>query len=118
MIILVAPPTWGTTETEDTALSSFFPDILFIQGRVEDTPISDDKPIVLGEEPPLCEACQHQNRRLSIRCHHEAGERYPVHPVSRDEASEAGETLDDRSFRERHNSRHRDHRHAQEHERE
>jgi hypothetical protein len=32
--------------------NSFFPDILFIQGRVEDTPVSDDEPTILGEEPP------------------------------------------------------------------
>jgi hypothetical protein len=31
---------------------SFFPDILFIQGRVEDTLVSNDEPTILGEEPP------------------------------------------------------------------
>jgi hypothetical protein len=35
-----------------TASSSFFPDILFIQGRAEGAPISNNEPTVLGEEPP------------------------------------------------------------------
>jgi hypothetical protein len=30
----------------------FFPDVLFIQGRVETAPISNDEATVLGEEPP------------------------------------------------------------------
>jgi hypothetical protein len=34
------------------APTPFFPDILFIQGRLESSPISDDEPTVLGEEPP------------------------------------------------------------------
>jgi hypothetical protein len=36
---------------QSPAPSSFFPDILFIQGRIEDIPFFDDEPTVLGEEP-------------------------------------------------------------------
>jgi hypothetical protein len=50
--------------------------------------------------------------------HHEAGEWDPVHPVSRDEASEVGESPDERVHREKRNSRRRDRRQAQERERE
>lgn len=35
-----------------TTPSSFFPNIIFIHERVEGTPISDDEPTVLGEDPP------------------------------------------------------------------
>jgi hypothetical protein len=50
------PLTWETAGAQDTTLSSFFLDILFIQGRVEDAPISDDKPTIQGEDPPQIEA--------------------------------------------------------------
>jgi hypothetical protein len=50
-IVLAALPSWETDGAHDVAPSSFFSDVLFIQGRVEDTPISDDEPIVLGEDP-------------------------------------------------------------------
>jgi hypothetical protein len=30
----------------------FYPDILFIEGRVESSPISDNEPTVPREEPP------------------------------------------------------------------
>jgi hypothetical protein len=33
-------------------LAPFYPDILFIQGRLESAPISDDEPTMQGEEPP------------------------------------------------------------------
>jgi hypothetical protein len=38
------------------APAPFFPDIIFIQGRLESSPISDDEPTVLGEEPPQRDA--------------------------------------------------------------
>jgi hypothetical protein len=114
----VAPLTWETAGVQNTAPSPFFPDVLFIQGRIEDAPISDDEPTVLGEEPPQRETRQRRNRRRNIWRHHEAGERDPSQPVSRDEASEAGETPEDRTLRERRNARRRDRRHAQERERE
>jgi hypothetical protein len=91
----------------------FYPDVLFI-GRVESPPISNYEPTAPGEEPPQRESRQRRNRRRNIRRHHEAGERDPAQPVSRDEVSEIGETLEERVFRERRNSRRRDRRRAQE----
>jgi hypothetical protein len=73
---------------------------------------------VLGEEPPQRDARRRRNRHRNIRRHHEAGERDPTQPVSRDEASEMGETLDERTHREQRNSCRRDRRQAQEQERE
>jgi hypothetical protein len=75
--IPVAPLMWEMTGAWDVALSSFFPDVLYIQGRVEDAPISNDKPTVLGEQPPQREARQRRNRRRNVRCHHKARERDP-----------------------------------------
>jgi hypothetical protein len=34
----------------------FYPDVLFIQGRLELAPISDDEPTMQGEEPPQRDA--------------------------------------------------------------
>lgn len=50
---MITPTALSSREVEGvhTNLSSFFPDVLFIQGRVEAAPISDDEPTVLGEEP-------------------------------------------------------------------
>jgi hypothetical protein len=71
-----------------------------------------------GEEPPQREAWRWRNIRRNMRRHHEARERDPAQPVSRDEASEVGETPDERVHREIRNSRHWDHRQAQDRERE
>jgi hypothetical protein len=101
-----------------TIVTPFYPDILFIGGRLESSHISDDEPTVLGEEPPQREARRRRNRRRNIRRHHEARERDPVQPVSWDEVSEVGETLDEWVFRERRNSRRRDRRQAQDRNRE
>jgi hypothetical protein len=65
-IIPVAPPTWETTGTQEAASSSFFPDVLFIQGRIEDAPIFGDKPTITEEEPLQREARQRQNRRRNV----------------------------------------------------
>jgi hypothetical protein len=92
----------------------FYPDILFIGGRVELNLISDDELTAPGEEPLQRESRQWRNRRRNIRRHHEAGEQGPAQPVSRDEVSEVGETLEERVLRERRNSRRRDRRQAQE----
>jgi hypothetical protein len=92
----------------------FYPDILFIGGRVESNPISDDEPTGPGEEPLQWESRRRRNRRRNIRRHHEAGERDLAQPVSRDEVSEVGETPEERVLRERRNSRRRDRRQAQE----
>jgi hypothetical protein len=97
-----------------TTATPFYPDVLFIGGRVESSPISDDEPTMPGEEPPQREARRRRNQRRNIQRHHEAGERDPMQPVSRDEISEVGETPDERVFRERRNSRQRDRRQAQE----
>jgi hypothetical protein len=80
----------------------------------QSSPISDDEPIMPGEEPPQREAHRRRNRRRNVRRHHEAGERDPAQPISRDEISEVGETPNERVFRERRNSRRRDRRQAQE----
>jgi hypothetical protein len=67
-------------------------------------PISDDEPTAPGEEPPQRESHRRRNRRRNIRRHHEAEERDPAQPVSRDEVSEIRETPEERVFRERRNS--------------
>jgi hypothetical protein len=90
----------------------FYPDVLFIGGRVESNPISDNEPTALGEEPLHRESRRRRNRRRNIRRHHEAGERDPAQPVSRDEVSEVGETPEEWVLRERRNCRRRDRRQA------
>jgi hypothetical protein len=74
----------------------FYPDILFIHGRLESAPISNDGPTMQGEEPPQHDARRRRNRRRNVWRHHEAAERGPALPVSQDKASEVGETLDGR----------------------
>jgi hypothetical protein len=61
-----------------TAATPFYPDILFIGGRIESSPISDNEPTMPGEEPPQREARRRRNRRWNIRRHHKAGERDPT----------------------------------------
>jgi hypothetical protein len=56
----------------------FYPDVLFIGGRVESNPISDDESTAPGEEPHQRESRRRRNRRRNIRRHHEAGERDPA----------------------------------------
>jgi hypothetical protein len=92
----------------------FYPDVLFIGGRVESNPISDDEPTALGEEPLHRESRRRRNRRRNIRRHHEAGERDPTQLISRDEVLEVGEPPEERVLRERRNSRRRDRQQAQE----
>jgi hypothetical protein len=41
----------GDGQNGEASSSSFFSDVLFIQGRVEDSPIFDDEPIILGRSP-------------------------------------------------------------------
>jgi hypothetical protein len=97
-----------------TTTVPFYPDVLFIGGRVESNPIFDDEPTALGEEPLQWESRRRRNRHRNIRRHHEVRERDPAQPVSQDEVSEMGETLEERVFRERRNSRRCDRRQAQE----
>jgi hypothetical protein len=108
------PPLKEDGKKHTAAPTPFFPDILFIQGRLESSSISDDEPTVLGEEPPQRDSRRRRNRRRNMRRLHEAGERDPTQPIPRDEASEMGETPDERTHREHRNSRCRDRRQAQE----
>jgi hypothetical protein len=39
-----------------TTATPFYPDVLFIKGRLESSPISDNEPTMPGEEPPQREA--------------------------------------------------------------
>jgi hypothetical protein len=45
----------------------FYPDILFIGGRVESTLVSDDEPTAPGEEPLQRESCRRRNRRRNVQ---------------------------------------------------
>jgi hypothetical protein len=45
----------------------FYPDVLFIGGRVESNPISDDEPTAPGEKPLHRESRRRRNRRRNIR---------------------------------------------------
>jgi hypothetical protein len=93
---LLAPsPSKENREKLVVTTTPFYPNVLFIGGRVESSPISNDEPTVPGEEPPQREARRRRNRRRNARRHHEAGERDPAQPVSRDEISEVGETPDE-----------------------
>jgi hypothetical protein len=113
VVLSVPPPSKENGKKIVTTVVPFYPDDLFI-GRVESPLVSDDEPTAPGEEPPQRESRRRRNRRRNIRRHHEAGERDPEQPVSRDVVSEIGETPEERVFRERRNSRRRDRRRAQE----
>jgi hypothetical protein len=54
--LLVPPPSKENRKKLVIMTTSFYPDVLFIGGRVESSPISDDEPTVPGEEPPQREA--------------------------------------------------------------
>jgi hypothetical protein len=112
--LLIPLPSKENGEKLVATTVQFYPDVLFIRGRVESTPVSDNEPIALGEEPLQWESRRRRNRRRNIGRHHEAGERDPAQPVSRDDISEMGETPEERVFRERRNSIRRDRRQAQE----
>jgi hypothetical protein len=117
-IVSIAPPSRENGKERTATLTPFFLDILFIQGRLETSPIFDDEPTMLGEDPPQRDARRRRNRRRNVRQHHKAEERDPTQLVSRNKASEMGETPDERMHREKLSSRRRDRRQAQEHERE
>jgi hypothetical protein len=61
----------------------FYPDILFIRGRLESSPISDDEPTMQGEEPPQREARRWRNRHWNVWQHHEAGNEIRCSPYPR-----------------------------------
>jgi hypothetical protein len=112
--LLVPPPSKENRKKLIATTVPLYPNVLFIGGRVESTPISDNEPTTPGEEPLQRESRRRRNQRRNIRRHHEAGERDPAQPVSRDEISEVGETLEEWVSRERRNSRRCDRRQAQE----
>jgi hypothetical protein len=113
VVLSIPSPSKENGKKVATTAAPFYPDVLFI-GRVESPTVSDDEPTAPGEELPQRESRRRRNRRRNVRRHHAAGERDPEQPVSRDEVSEIGETPEERVFRERRNSRRRDHRRAQE----
>jgi hypothetical protein len=56
VIFLASSPLKEDRKELAITATSFYPDILFIGGRLESSPISDDEPTVPGEEPPQREA--------------------------------------------------------------
>jgi hypothetical protein len=54
--LLVSPPSKENRKKLVVTTTPFYPDVLFIRGRVESSPISNDEPTVPGEEPPQREA--------------------------------------------------------------
>jgi hypothetical protein len=97
VVLSVPPPSKENGKKIATTAAPFYPDVLFIE-RVESPPVSDNEPTTPGEEPPQRESRRWRNRRRNIRRHHEAGERDPEQPVSRDEVSKIGETPEERVF--------------------
>jgi hypothetical protein len=49
--LLVPPPSKKNRKKLVTTMDPFYPDVLFIGGRVESAPVSDDEPTAPGEEP-------------------------------------------------------------------
>jgi hypothetical protein len=74
-VLLVPSPSKEDRKKLVTKATPFYPDVLFIEGRVESSPISDDEPTVPGEEPPQREARRRRNRCRNVQRHHEARER-------------------------------------------
>jgi hypothetical protein len=58
VILLTPSPSKKVGKELTTTVTPFYPDILFIGGRLESSPISDDEPTIPGEEPPQREAWQ------------------------------------------------------------
>jgi hypothetical protein len=54
--LLVPPPSKENRKKLVATTTPFYPDILFIEGRVESSLVSYDEPTVPGEEPPQREA--------------------------------------------------------------
>jgi hypothetical protein len=61
--LLVPPPSKENRKKLVTKTVPFYPDVLFIEGRVESTPIFDDEPTAPGEEPLQRESRRRRNRR-------------------------------------------------------
>jgi hypothetical protein len=61
---LSMPPSSKEDRKKIVAIAApFYPDVLFIGGRVESNPISDDEPTAPGEEPLHRESRRRRNRR-------------------------------------------------------
>jgi hypothetical protein len=65
--LLAPPPSKENRKKLVVTATPFYPDVLFIRGRVESCPISDDEPTMPGEEPPQREARRQRNRRRNAR---------------------------------------------------
>jgi hypothetical protein len=67
-VIFLAPaPSKEDRKICAITIAPFYPDILFIGGRLESSPISDDEPTMQGEEPPQREARRRRNSRTGAR---------------------------------------------------
>jgi hypothetical protein len=53
---LIPLPSKEDGKKNTVAPAPFYPDVLFIQGRLESAPISEDEPTMQGEEPPQRDA--------------------------------------------------------------
>jgi hypothetical protein len=51
-ILPIPPPSKEDGKKSTTTPAPFYPDVLFIRGRLEPAPISNDEPTMQGEEPP------------------------------------------------------------------
>jgi hypothetical protein len=76
--LLVPPPSKENRKKLVAMTVPFYPDVLFIGGRAESSPVSNDEPTAPGEEPLQRESRRRRNGRGNIRRHHEAGERDPA----------------------------------------
>jgi hypothetical protein len=75
-VIFLAPsPSKEDGKKHTITATPFYPDILFIGGRLESSPVSDEEPTMQGDEPPQREARRRRNKRQNVRRHHEARER-------------------------------------------
>jgi hypothetical protein len=50
--LLIPLPSKEDEKKSTVVPAPFYPDILFIQGRLESAPVSNDEPTIQGEEPP------------------------------------------------------------------
>jgi hypothetical protein len=62
-IFLTPSPSKEDGKKSAIALAPFYPDILFIGGRLESAPVFDDEPTMQGEEPLQREARRRRNGR-------------------------------------------------------
>jgi hypothetical protein len=65
--LLVPPPSKENRKKLIATTVPFYPDVLYIEGRVESSPVSDDELTTPGEEPPQREARRRRNRRRNIQ---------------------------------------------------